>query len=104
MQPDVATAQLVESNVPGELLDAELPAGRLYNGSMLDEATERFLANIRAALTEQEPEQVCSARLPGIPSVSRVRKVRAEDRAVLALLATRDPASKPCDLSLGAQT
>ncbi|MGW1604277.1 cupin domain-containing protein [Streptomyces eurythermus] len=55
--------RLVEDSLPAELLDAELPAGWPYDGGVLDEAAGRFLAEVRAALAEQEPEQVRSAHL-----------------------------------------
>ncbi|MEU5079214.1 MULTISPECIES: cupin domain-containing protein [Streptomyces] len=55
--------QLVEDSLPADLLDAELPAGWPHDGGVLDEAAGRFLAEVRAALAEQEPERVRSAHL-----------------------------------------
>ncbi|MGW2918734.1 JmjC domain-containing protein [Streptomyces angustmyceticus] len=77
--------QLVEDNLPTELLDTELPVGWLHDGSVLDEATERFLTDVRAALAEPESEQVRSAHL----------------RTFLTQLTDRIPGAFETDSSLG---
>ncbi|MFV2117226.1 JmjC domain-containing protein [Streptomyces sp. Act-28] len=77
--------QLVEDDLPAELLDAELPVGWLHDGGVLDEATEHFLADVRAALAGQEPEQVRSAHL----------------RTFLTQLTDRIPGAFETDSSLG---
>ncbi|MFD8396520.1 JmjC domain-containing protein [Streptomyces sp. NPDC059680] len=77
--------QLVEDSLPAELLDAELPAGWLYDDRVLDEVGERFLADVRTALAGQEPEQVRSAHL----------------RTFLTQLTDRIPGAFETDSSLG---